>query len=175
MAIDFFASCCKTTSSQAKFGLRDDEFFPLMDTCTPPTDNKRAYIDENEEIEWIAEVENTAQQEVDFYALDNCVPFIREDGSLASRCDGLLSYAKNLIFVELKSREKGRWVKRGREQLTATISKFDENYNRKNYSNIEAYVSNNLKPDFHSGQQGAINQFFEDTDLILNVQKEINL
>jgi len=70
----------------------------------------------------------------------------KEDGNMESRCDGILSYLNNLIFVELKERKKGQWFKKGREQLTVTIKRFKSECDLNTYDRVEAYVCNSLKP-----------------------------
>lgn len=165
MPINFFELGCADSSNALQFGLCDDS---LQETA-------RAYIHNNHPASWIGIVNNPKEEEVSFFAIDNCVSILKEDGSSESRCDGMLSYANNLIFVELKSRETGRWVKKGREQLTATIRKFSQNHNLGDYTKVEAYVCNNLRPIAHAGQATNIQRFKNDTGLILRCQREINL
>jgi hypothetical protein len=159
MPINFFQDHCRSESSQHEFGLCDD----------PPPSSDPAYIDENNTADWIAIVKNTDKSPVQFYAIDNCVEMLRPDGSMASRCDGVLSYQDNsqLIFVELKSRRSGQWFKKGREQLTSTINKFKAEYDINMYCKVEAYVCNNLRPHAHSGQAENIQRFKDQTGLIL--------
>jgi len=165
MPINFLDPNCATNSSNIKFGICDD----------PPPATSPAYIDINNVPNWIAIVNNPSQENVKFYAIDNCVIVLRTDGSIESRCDGVLNYSTKLIFVELKSRQSGQWLKKGREQLTITINNFIAEHDITVFTNIEAYVSNNLKPLAHSGQAGNILQFYRDTGFILRGKRIIDI
>ena len=90
-------------------------------------------------------------------------------------CDGMLHYYNNLIFVELKARQSGGWLKKGREQLTITITKFKQNHDITEYHKVEAYVCNRLKPLANTGNSNHIQQFRDETGLILNVQQNISI
>lgn len=165
MPIDFFKTSCKTESNNVEFGLCDD----------PPPNTNPAYIDESNRSNWIAIVKNPTQSSVKFYAIDNCVPIFRADGNMENRCDGLLSYSNNLVFIELKSREGGQWLKKGREQLTAIIQLFKSENDITAYDKVEAYVCNSLRPLAHTGQFGNIQQFRNDTGLILKGTMVVDL
>jgi len=165
MPINFFEANCKTESNTSQFGLCDD----------PPPANTPAYIDENDSSKWIAIVNNPNLEDVLFYGIDHCIIILKADGTQESRCDGMLSYSNNLIFVELKSRRSKKWFKKGREQLTNTINKFKLNHDIAVYDKVEAYVCNNLKPFAHTGQAANIQKFKDETGLILRGQKEINI
>ena len=165
MPIDFFQINCKTESNNNSFGLCDD----------PPPSLSPAYIDEIDSSKWIATVNNPTQTTVQFYAIDNCVQILRPDGSIESRCDGLLSYSNKLSFIELKSREGGQWLQKGRKQLTIIINIFKSEYDITAYSKIEAYVCNNLRPLAHIGQASNIQKFKDDTGYILKGNSIINL
>ncbi|MFA6008432.1 MAG: hypothetical protein WC799_00505 [Desulfobacteraceae bacterium] len=165
MPVDFFNAMCKTESKKEEFGLCDD----------PPPSIEPAYINESNPMKWIAIVKNSEQEIVDFYAIDNCVQIYREDGSMESRCDGLLSYLNNLIFIELKSREGGQWLKKGRIQLTTIVEIFKSENDITNYEKVEAYVCNSLRPLAHSGQLSNIQKFKDDTGLILRGTNIVHL
>ncbi|MCB9036883.1 MAG: hypothetical protein H6557_09715 [Lewinellaceae bacterium] len=165
MAINFLDTNCRTESNKGQFGLCDD----------PPPAADPAYIDETDASKWIGIVNNHTRINIEFYAIDNCVTVLRADGSLESRCDGLLSYQENLIFVELKPRGGGQWLKKGREQLTITINRFKLEHDITVFNKVEAYVCNNLRPLAHSGQASNIQKFRDDTGLILRGQQTINL
>ncbi len=163
--INFFRKECKTESNNEKFGLCDD----------PPPATEPAYINENNCRQWIAVVKNPQSQTVKFYAVDHCVPIYKEDGNMESRCDGILSYLNNLIFVELKERKKGQWFKKGREQLTVTIKRFKSECDLNTYDRVEAYVCNSLKPLSNMGQMENIQRFKDETGLSLKSQRIVNL
>lgn len=165
MSINFLNPSCSTKSDKHEFGLVDD---------TPPP-HKPAYIDETNKPNWIAIVKNPSQHSVTFYAIDHCVNILRSDGKMESKCDGVLSYRKNLIFVELKSKKSRQWFKKGREQLTSTIARFKLNHDISLYAKVEAYVCNNLKPLAHTGQASNIQKFKNETGFILKGKSVIDI
>lgn len=165
MPIDFFKPSCKTESDSNEFGLCDD----------PPPITEPAYIDENDSSKWIAIIKNSEQKTVRFYAIDNCVSILKPDGNMESRCDGLLLYSNNLIFVELKSRKGGQWLKKGRIQLTTIVKIFQSENDITDYDKAEAYVCNNLRPISHIGQASNIQKFKDETGLILKGKNTITL
>ncbi|CAM3433633.1 hypothetical protein ABF190_000976 [Flavobacterium psychrophilum] len=165
MPIDFFENKCKSTSNKIEFGLCDD---------SSPAENP-AYINEDDDSKWIGIVKNNTNKEIEFIAIDSCIDIRRPDGKLESRCDGLLSFDTNLIFVELKSRESKKWFKTGREQLTNTIRIFKDNYDISKYNSISGNVCNGLRPQSHAGQATNIQQFFDETGLILKGDRTIKI
>lgn len=84
----------------------------------------------------------------------------------------MLFYESNLIFIELKSGKKTRWLRRGRSQLSNTIKLFKENYDINEYV-VEAYVCNNHRPFGHSGNAIHIQKFKEETQVILYPSRKI--
>lgn len=165
MPIDFFENKCKSTSNKIEFGLCDDP---------PPAENP-AYIDESDASKWIGIVKNNTNKEIEFIAIDACIDIRRPDGKLESRCDGLLSFDNNLIFVELKSREGGQWLKKGREQLTITIDIFKSHYDITKYDDVYGNVCNGLRPQSHSGHAANIQQFYDETGLVLKGDRTIEI
>lgn len=165
MRIDFFENKCKSISNKIEFGLCDDP---------PPAENP-AYIDENDVLKWIGIVNNINNKEVEFIAIDSCIDIRRPDGKLQKRCDGLLSFDNKLIFVELKSREGGKWLKDGREQLTATVNSFKLNYDITKYDDVYGAVCNGLRPQSHSGHAANIQQFYDETGLVLKGDRTIEI
>jgi len=165
MSIEFFDLKCRSKSDKSNFGLCDD----------PPPSNSPAYINEDDLPAWIGEVANINNEDVSFFAIDNCVTILRSDGTSDSRCDGVLSYSNKLIFVELKSRRTKKWFKKGREQITATIVAFKKNHDISIYKSVEAYVCNNLRPIAHVGQAENIQKFKDKTGYILRGKRDIDL
>ena len=163
MPINFFLNTCKSNSSSSEFGICDD---------TPPPASP-AYLNENDRTKWVAIVKNPDHKTANFYAIDNCINILRPDGNQESRCDGLLQVEKDLIFVELKSRESSGWFKKGREQLTTTINLFKANNEMNNFNSIQAYVCNDQKPRSNVGRAASIQQFKNDTGYILRDMQEI--
>lgn len=166
MSINFFKNDCKTSSNNTEFGICDEP--------KPSTDP--AYIDNSNLSEWIAIVKNSKNEEINFYAIDNCIEILRENGEdKESRCDGFLHYDNNIIFVELKDRGSSGWLKKGREQITITINKFLENNSFDDFNTVEAYVCNKQRPLAITGNNTEIQKFKDDTGLILNISKNIEI
>jgi hypothetical protein len=165
MSIDFFEGKCKSSSDKIEFGLCDD---------SPPS-AEPAYIDEDDNNKWIGIVKNPSEKNIKFIAIDACIDIRKPDGGLESRCDGLLSFDNDLIFVELKSRESGGWLKKGREQLTITVNNFKENYNITDYNSVYANVCNSLRPISNVGYANQIQQFYDDTGLVLKGDQIIEI
>jgi hypothetical protein len=166
MPVVLFNAGCRTESNSEKFGLCDD----------PPPARNPAYIQESDELKWIAIVKNADKAECSFYAIDHChnVIMLRPDGKQEKRCDGMLHYDNNIIFVELKDRNRNR-LGGGRKQLAKTIQAFFDNYDKNNYNKIEAYISNKQRHPLNKNNTIEIQKFKNDTGLILNVSKEITL
>jgi hypothetical protein len=163
MPIAFFESRCKTESNNVKFGLCDD----------PPPLQSPAYINENDATKWIGIVNNPIGKHVDFYGIDNCIDIRKADGNMESRCDGVLHFDNSLSFVELKMREGSGWLSKARSQLTITIEKFKEKYDLTVYNKVDAYACNSLRPAANQGNSTQIQQFKDETGLILYVQQDI--
>jgi hypothetical protein len=132
MQIDFFGTACQTSSNKTRFGLYDD----------PPPAKNPAKINELDESIWIAEVHNSSGQTVYFYAIDHCIEILRPNGEPEKKCDGMLHYGTNLIFVELKDRDYSGWISKGRNQLIATLTHFIANHNVDNFTIESAYICN---------------------------------
>jgi len=163
MPIDFFKTCCKTYSINKKFGLCDD----------PPPATTPAYIDESDAQKWIAEVQNDKELLVNFYAIDHCVDIFRANGDLESRCDGMLYFKDNLIFVELKDRDSNGWLAKGREQLTITFNIFKSNYDISKFNKIEGCVCNKQRPLAITGNNIEVQKFKDETGLRLKPNRII--
>jgi hypothetical protein len=160
MGINFFVENCQSQTNQPKFGLCDD----------PP-----AYIDTEDSNKWIAIVENNQELEVIFTAIDHCIEITRADGTMDSRCDGMLTYDKNVIFVELKERNyrNSVWIEEGDKQLRRTISIFINNYSLEEFKSKKAYIANRKKPDFQFSHKERMQKFKNDTGFRLLIQQKI--
>jgi len=166
MPINFFDGACRTKSNNDRFGLCDD----------PPPSERPAYIDESEQTKWIGKVINPANNEVNFYAIDNCVEILKEDGaSKESRCDGMLHFDNSLLFIELKMRGSSGWLTKARSQLTNTIDKFQRDNNLTDFDKVEAYACNGLKPFANQGNNTELQKFKDDTGLMMYAQQDITL
>ena len=163
MSVNFFKETCKTSSNATTFGLCDDP---------PPAENP-AYIDTLDPSKWIGVVENSENKEINFYATDHCVEILRSDGNRESKCDGILHFENSLFFIELKNRGSRGWLKKGREQITITIRVFKANQDISRYDKVEAYVCNKQRPLANTGNANHIQQFKDETGLILNVKAKI--
>jgi hypothetical protein len=167
MSIDFKVARCQTNSDKKKFGLCDD----------PPPASNPAYIDENDGAKWIAVVENDERYSVSFTAIDNCIEIKRADGKMDKRCDGVLTYDANIIFVELKERGAlgSAWVKDAEIQLRTTIAYFEKTDDAEEFSHKKAYIANSEHPRFKESQIRRMEQFLTDTGYILRVENRIKL
>lgn len=165
MSLQFFTASCTDDTSASLFGLCDDKT------------NQRAYIATETQSNWIAIVENPNQHEVKFIGIDNCVPIFRANGEIESRCDGLLLYNDNLIFVELKERDipPAKWVKKGYEQLKTTILLFKQENDLSKYKSLKAYLVNSMRPNVPITQINKIQQFYTETSILLYIQQLIRL
>jgi len=163
MSINFFDEHCQSQTDQPRFGLCDE----------PPPSQKPAYIDiSNEETKWIAVVENLNQIEVNFTAIDNCIAIDESEGM---RCDGMLTYHKHIIFIELKSRNyrNSIWIEEGEKQLENTINIFAKNHDMVNYKSKKAYIANGKKPKFQYAHKDRMQRFKNKTGFRLSIENTI--
>lgn len=167
--IYFFQEGCLSSSSNRRFGLCDD-----LSPATNP-----AYIDEANGENWIATVVNDYEEQVDFYAIDNCVVVTpKGNGTASKRCDGVLVLNDIIAFVELKSRiHKGAdWVDEAYIQLRDTILKYENEGVIRSFSKKRGYIANGMKPRARRGQGERIERFSDETSgYVLYVQATINL
>jgi hypothetical protein len=161
MSVDFFNQVCRKSINEKQFGLCDDED---LANKTP------AYIDIEDEEKWIAIVKNENKKDVVFTAIDHCV-FVNE---VESRCDGMLQYEENIVFVELKDRSRG--VTRA-EQLERTIELFleSENTSIERYMLKDAYLSNKRKQVKDYLHKEVKDEFLSKTGFRLHFSKVIEI
>jgi hypothetical protein len=169
MNINFFDEKCQTQIHRRKFGI-----------CDPPSPSENpAYLDTKNPSDWIAIVENSQKIAVTFTAIDKCIEIRKVDGSggMDKRCDGMLTYANCLIFVELKERNARNtvWVGEGEKQLKNTIRVFLENHSIADYSSKKAYIANNKKPNFQTSQTERMEKFRQETGFRLIIQNTIKI
>jgi len=167
MRVIFCQRHCQCHSNKKKFGLCDD----------PSPSKKPAYIDEIDGAKWIAVVINENRYDVTFTAVDNCIEIIKEDGKMAKRCDGMLTYESSLIFVELKviGVLGNKWVKYAEKQLRTTIGYFEKSDMADDYTEKMAYIANREHPKFKSSQSIRMDQFLIDTGYVLRIENRIIL
>lgn len=167
MTLIFSDANCRSCTTKKLFGLCDD----------PPPPHKKAYIDFTDGSKWIAVVENDYEQLIYFTAIDHCVEIRDRFGKMIKRCDGVLSFDKTIIFIELKQRdEKGsKWVKDAEKQLISTILEFEKTEEAQGFRNKKAYISNNQRPWFRESQQRRMEKFLEETGYVLRIENRIKI
>ncbi|PPJ62022.1 hypothetical protein [Cuspidothrix issatschenkoi] len=167
MSINFFDANCQSQTNQPKFGLCDD----------PPPSKDPAYIDIDDCSKWIAIVENNQEIEVIFTAIDHCTEILRSDGKMDNRCDGMLTYNNNIIFVELKERKytNSVWIEEGENQLRKIISVFINNHDLQIFKSKKAYIANSKKPQFQYSHKERMQKFRNDTGFTLIIQNTIKV
>ncbi|MCP9750204.1 hypothetical protein [Ferruginibacter sp. HRS2-29] len=163
MSINFYAAACQDLTNEILFGLCDDQ------------NNTRAYIDTVDRNKWIAIVENESSIEITFTAIDNCITILRSNGDLDSRCDGMLTYTNNIIFVELKEIRTGGWISAGIDQLKHTISLYAANNILTDIRKRRAFLSNKKFPKFQYGHQEQMEQFKNEVNVRLIIHNTIKI
>jgi hypothetical protein len=166
MSRNFFKEKCQTITDKAVFGLCDK---------TPPP-HLPAYIDTENPDSWIAEVNNENEYEVTFIAVDNCI-YKSTESHAGKRCDAILLYNSDIIFVELKVSDlkNSKWIPGAEEQVKSTIYLFSDSHDLSIYENKTAYLANSMRPYFQSGQQARMNRFEDETGVQLLIQSTIEL
>jgi hypothetical protein len=167
MSINFFDTNCQSQTNQPKFGLCDD----------PPPSENPAYININDSRKWIAIVENNQEINLIFTAIDKCIQILRSDGKMDNRCDGMLTYNNNIIFVELKERKytNSVWIEEGEKQLRKTIAVFVNHNNLAIFKSKKAYIANRKKPQFQYSHKERMQKFRTDTGFTLSIQNTIKV
>jgi hypothetical protein len=167
MTIDFFKTVCQTVTDKPRFGICDAEDIREK---TP------AYINVDDESQWIAVVENESSKKVVFVAIDNCIDVFRENGEMESRCDGMLTCEESLILVELKNKVSD-WKASGIEQIEATLIRLIENHETYYYSfkKRKAYVANKKHPKFQVIENATMRRFSTEYKIWLDIQATIKL
>lgn len=167
MSVNFNNDKCQSISKEKLFGLCDD----------PPPAKNPAYLDETDRSKWIAVVVNAHNFIVTFTAIDACIDIFREDGKMAKRCDGMLTYNNKISFVELKDRSPlgNEWVKDGEKQLRATISYFEKTDQANDFLSKKAYIANKRHPEFKNSQLMRMEKFYSETGYVLRIEGQIIL
>ena len=146
MKVNFFKEDCRTLTKAERFGLCDDE------------DKTPAKVKFEDEHVWNATIKNDSAKEVDVTAIDNCINILRENGEMESRCDVMMRYDGNLLFIELKNK-RDSWQAEGLAQIEATILKMIEE-NREYYFGFQKRkaVVANAKNQFPAFQEYNLEQ-----------------
>lgn len=162
MSINFFEIQCKSTTTTQHFGLCDAQ------------NGSPAFIDEIEVGKWIAKIENLQAEELTFIAIDNCIPIYRENGDLESRCDAMITYINNIIFIELKEKERN-WINDGVEQLKNSIILFKKHHSIEIYPKKRAVLANKKHPHFQHSHKEIMQQFKHDFDVRLIIHNTVKI
>lgn len=160
MSVNFFSVACQETTTDVLFGLCDDQ------------NGAKAYIDIVDQTKWVVTVENNSSISVTFTAIDNCIQITRPNGDMDNRCDGMLTYIDNIIFVELKNQTKG-WITEAIAQLETTINHFISNHNLDHFRYKRAFASNKRHPHFHVIDSELKQRFFHQYRVRVNIQAKI--
>lgn len=162
MSINFFTEKCQKHINATRFGICDNK------------NNTKAYITTTDETKWIATVENQQTVEVTFTAIDHCIEISKADGSMERRCDGMLTYTNNIVFVELKN-QKTNWISDAIEQLKSTIDCFTEYHDINLFQRKRAFACNKRHPSFQFSHKETMKAFFDTYKVRLNIQIQIKI
>ena len=163
MSVNFFDAKCRSTTNNSLFGLCDNE------------DSNPAYLDFNNKSNWNASVTNSVPpKELVFIAIDNCIEIRRENGDMDNRCDCLLSYVDNIVFVELKNKG-GSWISEGMNQIEVTLKNYNTNHDLSTIKHKRAFVANKRHPNFRVIDNEIKRRFWDKYRVRLNIDSEINI
>lgn len=161
MKINFFETNCQETPISAIiFGICDD-------------DNKQpSYTDCNNPDKWVAVIKNPEAISIIFTAIDNCIDIRRTNGDQEKRCDSILTYHNNIVFVELKNQAKD-WITDAIEQLEITIQYFMDNHDITKFKHKRAFACNKKHPTFQVIYQETKRRFWDKYHIRLDIQATI--
>lgn len=162
MRVNFFNEDCLNST--------DEEFFGICDGIR----DSPAFISTNKDHKWIAIIDNKEKAEIKFYAIDNCVQINREDGNSEKRCDAMISYTDNILFIELKEVAKD-WISGGIEQLERSIEVFIENHDLSVFKKKRAFLANRKHPSFKFSHKEEMQRFKDKTLVRLIIGNEIKV
>lgn len=164
MSVNFFDTTRTQTSNATNFGICDDQ------NWSP------AYIDETNIEKWVADVRNAKNKLIYFYPIDYCVDTLRSDGTMDNRCDGLIKYDNQLIFVELKDRDSQGWISDGLTQLKSSISHFEKAHpDILSTSTIKAQLCNKQRPRAVIASNAARARFKNDTGYVVEINRVLTI
>ena len=179
MQVDFFvAPCTKVDGNCKKSGVTCKESTKVerFGLCDKNSDKREpAFIDIKNESIWDVAVLNPIKKEVTFKAVDFCVDIFRVGNELIKRCEGFLFYENKVLFIELKNREKGRWLIDAREKFQETILKFRENHPSAGYELLEPIVANKLFFRAHQNEMVQKRILKDNTGLEFHVTTIVNI
>jgi len=163
MSVNFFEAKCKSTTNKSLFGLCDNE------------DSSPAYPDFTNKSKWNATVNNSVPpKELVFVAIDNCIEIFRENNDMDNRCDCMITYPDNIVFVELKNKGSN-WISEGINQIEVTLKNFNYNHDLSAYRHKRAFVANKKHPNFHVIDTEGKRKFWDKYRVRLNIDSVINV
>ncbi|MCK9640259.1 MAG: hypothetical protein M0R39_10150 [Prolixibacteraceae bacterium] len=159
MSLNFLVNKCREAErTDLLFGLCDDQ------------DGKKAYSNTDDQTKWIATVKNNKALALVFTPIDNCI-IQKDEYPGRGRCDGMLTSAEHIYFVELKDIAKG-WITDTIDQLESTIEFFKENHDINTFRHKKAFACNK-----HRHFQAIDNEFnlafFRKHRVRIDIQAEI--
>jgi len=164
MPIDFFQGACQEIQlNNCLFGICDDQ------------NGLKAYTSLTYNEKWIAKVRNENNKEIVFTAIDNCISIIDENGNMVKRCDGMLTYFENVVFVELKDKNAD-WISQAVHQLETTIKYFlNTPENILKFTHKRAFACNRQHPRFNYSNVARSQRFFSQYKVRLNIVATIEI
>ncbi len=160
MIINFLEPACQEPAIvHDLFGLCDDN------------NGNKAYSNFDNPQKWIATVKNPNKASLIFTAVDKCVIKDTEQKD-RGRCDGLLTSAEHIYFIELKD-ERSSWIKGAIEQLESTIQFYIDNHNLSVYKHKKAFACNKQHSKFQETDNELNLHFFRKYKVRIDVQAEI--
>lgn len=160
MSLDFFKEDCQYPSiTTNKFGLCDNQ------------EGSKAYPDQSNEKNWIAEVRNDNNRKITCAAIDKCI--IKDNElRLQGRCDLMLTSENLLYLVELKNQEPP-WQSVAIEQLNSTIKLLMENHDISQFKKRKAFACNKKRDKFVVIDNEFNKAFYKRTTFRIDIQAEI--
>ena len=153
MPVNFFAKPCNNPQGNClgaeieclqairyeSFGISDvdgGDGLPARVTSNPNPETDLVVINRSgtdvffKAVDWCVDIRRTgtynldeAERRVEQF-LSDCGP----DGYLIKRCEGFLQFGSSIVFVEVKNRPRGKWLKDAREKFEETILSFKEHH-----------------------------------------------
>ena len=161
MKLNFFENSCRKDTDAKRFGICDPE------GALP------AFITTDGAKKWIAIVMNPTKKNIQFYAIDHCL-VMTKSGREIKRCDAMLHYDQNLVFVELKEVIKSR-VSSAIKQIESTIKVFSKNHDLNSFSKKRAFIANRRQPAFKYSQREKMQNFYNKHKVRLILHNEIKI
>jgi hypothetical protein len=142
--------------------------FGICDNC----DKTPAFVSTNKNDKWIAHAACNNRSDYSFIAVDNKIPVPGKNGGMEKRCDAMLYTKETVCFIELKE-QKEKWLTHAVEQLEATITTFNENYDITSFRFRRAYACNRRRPNFAVSFKNRQKKFYDDNHVVLRIGTEI--